>query len=62
MRAILCFVAASFYALWVLQWRFREGNLWTDCDGLQWNGRAWAILVLALAGVLVSIVGLYGRG
>jgi hypothetical protein len=49
---------AALYAGWVIGWRCRPGNLWSDADGVLWNGRAVALVLLALAAVVLSVANL----
>lgn len=57
MRTTL-FALAALYAGWVIGWRCRPGNLWSDADGVLWNGRAVALVLLALAAVVLSVANL----
>lgn len=55
MKRIL-FASLVAYALWLIHWRCRDGNLWSDIDGVLWTHRATllvtlTILAVALAGI-----------
>jgi hypothetical protein len=59
MAALIFFLLAFAYALWLLGWRCRPGNLWTDVDGINWTGRATLVVILAILAVWLAAFGLW---
>ena len=57
MKPVL-FLLVALYAGWLIGWRCRPGNLWTDADGVVWNGRAATLVLLALAAVVLTVANL----
>lgn len=54
--ALVIFLAALVHCVWVLRWRCREANLFSDVDGITMTARGFAvalssIVILALAGI-----------